>query len=131
MAECHIGEASKRLGLSPDTLRYYERIGLLPPVARNLSGLRVYDGKDFARLRFIQRAQKMNFTLAEISQLLKMRETKQARTEVRDLAHHKLLQIENRLKELRVLRKELRELVELCQGAKAGCPIIERFDHED
>ena len=81
MVAYRIGEISDRLDLSVDTLRYYEKISLLPRVARNVSGLRVYNNKDISRLQFIQRAQKMDFALSEISQLMRMREAPQkART---------------------------------------------------
>ncbi len=64
-----IGEVSQSTGLSADTLRYYERIGLLPRVVRASSGRRRYSDRDISRLQFIQRAQRMNFTLAEIADL--------------------------------------------------------------
>ena len=67
MKSYRIGELSSLLGLSADTLRHYEKIRLLPPVTGNASGLRLYDDKDVSRLHFIRRAQRMNFTLAEIA----------------------------------------------------------------
>lgn len=129
MASYQIGEVSERLGLSVDTLRYYEKIGLLPRVPRNASGLRAYNDKDISRLQFVQRAQKMNFTLAEIGQLLKMREGPQkARPKVRELARRKLEQIEMYLGDLKTLHKELQLLLSLCSSGTDGCPIIERID---
>jgi len=126
-----IGEVGRRLGLSADTLRYYERIGLLPRVHRTASGLRRYGEKDLSRLRFIQRAQKMGFSLAEIAQLLAMRDNPQgARESVRKLTAAKLAEVETRLAELTLLRNEMRLLLNLCRGAKAGCPIIETIDQE-
>ena len=131
MSAYRIGEISSMLGLSIDTLRYYEDIRLLPHVARNPSGLRVYNDKDVARLKFIRRAQTINFTLKEIGQLLKMREDPQhARNEVRELTRHKLSAIEERLDELNILRKELQLLVNLCEGSEDGCPIIEEINQE-
>ncbi len=62
-----IGEVTRRLNISADTLRYYEKIHLLPPIARNASGLRSYCDKDLSRLKFIKRAQRMGFSLEEIS----------------------------------------------------------------
>ena len=129
MAAYRIGEISDRLDLSVDTLRYYEKISLLPRVARNVSGLRAYNDKDVSRLEFIQRAQKMNFTLAEIGQLLKMREGSQkARTKARKLTQQKLAEIETCLTDLKALRDELRLLLSRCAISMDGCPIIEEID---
>ena len=121
-----IGDIGRLLNLSADTLRYYEKIGLLPRVGRNPSGIRRYGEKDLSRLRFIQRAQKMGFSLAEIAQLLALRDNPQgARASVRKLTAAKLEEVETRLGELTLLRNEMRLLLNLCQGAKGGCPIIE------
>jgi len=126
-----IGDITKLLGLSADTLRYYEKIRLLPKVSRTQSGIRQYDDKDISRLKFIQRAQKMNFSLAEIGDLLKMREDPQhARDDVRELTHRKLEEIEIHLKDLDTMRKELSLLINLCRGTEAGCPIIEELDSQ-
>ncbi len=123
-----IGEVSERLSLSQDTLRYYEKIGLLT-VARSASGVRRYEEQDIHRLRFIRRAQKMNFSLAEISALLKMREDPQhARDEVRRLAGDKLHEVEQRVRELTALQEELRSLLSRCQSSRCGCPIIEGME---
>lgn len=121
-----IGDVGRALGLSTDTLRYYEKIGLLPRVSRNASGIRGYGEKDLSRLRFIRRAQKMGFSLAEIAQLLAMRDNPQgARESVRKLTAAKLDEVEARLGELTLLRNEMRLLLNLCRGATAGCPIID------
>lgn len=132
MTDFRIGDISERLGLSADTLRYYEKIGLLPKVNRTAAGIRVYSNKDISRLKFIQRAQKMNFSLAEIKDLLQMREDPQhARTEVRELTHRKLTEIENHLQDLNTLRNELTLLVNLCTASEDGCPIIEGIEDSE
>lgn len=132
MNRYRIGDVTKKIGLSADTLRYYEKIKLLPRVSRNESGTRQYDDKDISRLKFIQRAQKMNFSLAEISDLLNMRENPQeARDEVRQLTAEKLLDVDEHLQSLSTLRNELQLLLNLCRGAEDGCPIIEGLDEED
>jgi len=129
MSVYRIGDVTKRIGLTADTLRYYEKIKLLPRVSRNASGIREYDDKDISRLKFIQRAQKMNFSLAEISDLLKMRENPQkVRDDVRQLTANKLIEVDEHLKTLTTLRDELQLLLNLCQGSEAGCPIIEGLD---
>jgi len=126
MNNCTIGEVARLLAMSVDTLRYYEKINLLPKVSRTASGIRCYRDKDISRLKFIKRAQQMNFTLAEIGDLLKMRENPQrARTEIRQLTTNKLKEVELRLTELDILRRELALLVNLCSASEEGCPIIE------
>ncbi|WJW76434.1 heavy metal-responsive transcriptional regulator [Thiohalobacter sp. IOR34] len=124
-----IGDVVHLTGLSADTLRYYEKIKLLPPVNRSASGIRFYDARDLSRLRFIQRAKSMNFSLDEIARLLEMRENPQhARDDVRELTHRKLREIEVHMEELQTLRNELTLLVNLCRGTNEGCPIIENLD---
>ncbi len=127
-----IGEVARLLEMSVDTLRYYEKIGLLPKVSRAGSGIRCYRDKDISRLKFIKRAQQMNFTLAEIGDLLKMREDPQhARAEVRQLTANKLKEVEVRLTELDTLRRELTLLVNLCSASEDGCPIIDRIEKDE
>jgi len=129
MSQYRIGEIAAKLGLSADTLRYYEKIGLLPRVARQGSGVRLYNDKDLSRLRFIQRAQKMDFTLAEIGTLLRMRDAPQsARKAVRDLTARKLSEVEGHLSELKTLRDELKLLLNLCAGSRKDCGILKEME---
>lgn len=131
MSNFRIGDVTRQLGLSADTLRYYEKIKLLPKVARTESGIRIYDDKDISRLKFIQRAQRMNFSLAEIADLLSMRSDPQhARDEVRQLTADKLHDIEAQLDDLKTLRNELTLLLNLCRGSEDGCPIIEGISED-
>lgn len=124
-----IGDVTRLTGLSADTLRYYEKIKLLPRINRSASGIRVYTERDLSLLNFIRRAQKMNFSLAEIANLLKMRQNPQrARKSVRELTAMKLTEIEARLKDITILRDELQLLLNLCQASEKGCPIIESID---
>ena len=128
---CRIGDVTRLLGMSADTLRYYEKIKLLPPVNRTASGIRSYSERDISRLKFVQRAQKMNFSLAEIKDLLQMREDPQhARDGVRALTQKKLTEVESHLADLQFLRNELQLLINLCQGSTNGCPIIEELEDE-
>ena len=124
-----IREASERTGLSADTLRYYERIGLLSRVARNPGGQRRYGNADIARLGFVKRAQAMDFSLDEIGQLLALRDQDgDVRADVRALTEVKLIQIEQRIETLTQLRDELHELVDACHHSESGCPIIAHMD---
>jgi Cu(I)-responsive transcriptional regulator len=124
-----IGDVASMTGASVDTLRYYEKIGLLKNIFRNESGVRLYSDRDISQLNFIKRAQRMNFSLDEIRDLLDMRNDPQrACNEVRELTAHKLAEVESNLKELTNLRNELELLLNLCRAAEQGCPIIDEFD---
>lgn len=125
-----IRQATRETGLSHDTLRYYERIGLLGPVARNSGGQRRYNGADIARLRFVKRAQAMDFSLEEIGQLLSLREHQgDVRADVRDMAEKKLAAIKHRIESLNRLHDELSELICACRSSTDDCPIIAHMDN--
>lgn len=126
MSGYRIGDAAAQAGMSPDTLRYYERIGLMRRVLRDGGGRRYYTEAELERLRFISRAQAMDFTLAEIGQLLELRDhPATARAEARRLAHNKLEAVTRRVRTLHHLRDELRLLLNLCAGSEGQCPILE------
>lgn len=125
-----IGEVIKLLQISADTLRYYEKIHLLPTIARNSGGLRLYSKQDLSRIRFIKRAQYMGFSLAEIAKLLSFRENPQhAKPEIKKLAADKLQAINLHIDSLQVLKNELTLLVNLCGASADGCPIIEELNN--
>lgn len=124
-----IGEVVSELGVSADTLRYYEKIGLTPNIQRNNAGVRCYSDKDIVRLRFVRRAQKIGFSLEEISNLLGFRANPQkAKPLVRELAKQKLVDLEQHLAEITILRDELHQLVDLCAATIDGCPILDSFE---
>lgn len=126
-----IGQIAEKTDLSVDTLRYYERVGLLCNIVRNPGGQRRYNEQDLARLRFIRRAQAMNFSLEEIGELLQLRDSpNDVRTQVRELTEEKLSIISKRIEELSQLRDELTGLVEQCRASKGCCPIIEHMAGE-
>lgn len=129
MLELSIGEAARQTGLSGDTLRYYEKIGLMPRIARDNGGRRRYEAHDLARLCFIRRAQRCNFSLDEIRQLLEFKDCRDAaRPEVARLTEQKLREIRHRMADLDRLQQELGQLLQLCQGSDRGCPIIDHFE---
>jgi len=124
-----IGDLKKLLGMSGDTLRYYEKIGLLRQINRTSAGVRYYTKENVSRLRFIQRAKSMNFTLNEIQHLLTFRDDPQgSREDVRTLTRSKLQAIEAKAAELDTLRKELTLMLNLCGCTDEGCPIIEGLE---
>ena len=124
-----IGEATEALDISADTLRYYERIKLLPKVGRSTGGVRHYSESDLSRIRYIQQSQKMGFSLNEISELLRFRESPAAaRPQVRALAVAKLQKIEDHLRELKALRQEFKALIAQCTESEGQCPIINHLE---
>ena len=126
-----IGDVTRQLNISADALRYYEKIHLLLPISRDTSGLRNYSEKDVSRLKFIQRAQRMGFSLEDIGRLLEFREAPQeAKPDVRRLAGEKLAYVEEQLRELKILRDELTLLINLCATSEDGCPIIEGLEDD-
>jgi len=129
MTVYRIGKVTQILDISTDTLRYYEKIKLLPNVSRSSSGIREYTDKDISLLKFIRRAQKMNFSLSEIGDLIHTRSDPQhARDEVRLLTAQKLKDINASIDELTILRNELQLLLNLCFGSDENCPIIDSMD---
>ncbi len=117
-------------GVSIETVRYYQRRGLLHEPTRPLGGVRRYATTDVEQLRFIERAQAMRFTLEEIGSLLRLR-ARNACNATRALAVSKLRLVDTSICELQKLREELAHLVAACD-ANAGdsrCPVIERLTH--
>lgn len=108
-----------------ETIRYYQRLGLVGEPPRPLRGVRHYDGKTVARLRFIKRAQQLGFTLDEVRNLLALEDGQSCR-ETRALAERKLGVIEQRLAGLGRMRKLLKALIAECDSGKRprACPII-------
>lgn len=123
-----IGQLAQHAGVAIDTVRYYERQGLLPQPQRRASGYRQYGQQDISRLRFIRRAKDLGFSLQEIHDLLRLSGNQDAdRAEVRTLAQQRLTDIERKLRELEAMRATLANLVGHCSGhgPLEGCPIIE------
>jgi MerR family mercuric resistance operon transcriptional regulator len=122
-----IGELSGRTGCNIETIRYYERIGLLPRPPRSASRYRLYEGADVNRLTFVRRARELGFTLDEVRALLALSSDRgeEACSEVRRLAHTHLADIRARIADLRSMERVLSEAVRGCDaGERPGCPLI-------
>jgi len=122
-----IGTLAKRAGVGVQTVRYYERLGILPKAARSKAGYRRYNDEAVARLRFVRYAAQLGFTLNETKELLALRAHKGAPCgAVRARAEQKLAIIEAKLNELRELRKAVAQLVRKCSGDTAveHCSIL-------
>jgi len=115
-------------GVHVETIRYYQRLKLVPEPLRPLGGIRRYIEADADRLRFIKRAQAMGFTLAEIARLLNLQRRRSCRA-TRELAAAKLSLVDIRIRELRHLRKELAGLIADCDAnaENGACPVIQRL----
>ena len=126
-----IGDVAARAGVNTQTLRYYERRGILGEPKRSASGYREYPTDTVRLIRFIKRAQELGFTLDEIEELIALRQTTQKRrAKVRDLAAAKMRDIDEKLARLQAMRSALSTLVEDCAcGAETfTCPILEALD---
>lgn len=122
------GKLAKAVGINTETLRYYERRGLLPEPPRRDSGYRVYPPESIERLRFIKSAQELGFTLEEIDQLLSLRVDETATAgDVRRQAQEKVAQIDAKIATLQQMRDALAHLVHQChgEGPTAECPILD------
>ena len=125
MSELTIGSLADEAGVNVETIRYYQRRGLMPEPDKPAQGYRRYDATTVKRVRFIKRAQALGFTLEEIGGLLKLDEA-HACAETRELASHKLQTIETTLADLVAMRKALTALLCQCDAGamKGNCPII-------
>lgn len=121
-----IGKAAGAANLSIDTVRFYERSGLLKPAPRSAGGYRLYRPQDIDRLRFIHRAKALGFALEEIAQLLALNDGTGRRRDVKTVAARRLAELDRKLAELTRIRHALAHLVNACNadGPLAGCPII-------
>lgn len=127
-----IGTLAKRAGVSIDTVRYYEKSGLLAPQARLASGYRRYSDPQVARLRFIRRAQELGFSLADIRELLGISAQRDV-ARIKRSAERKLAEVDKRIAALQRVRNGLSGLIEQCpgHGRAAECPILKALGEEN
>jgi len=127
-----IGTLAKRAGVGIDTVRYYERAGLLAPSRRLASGYRRYTALELSRLRFIRRAQALGFTLSEVRDLLAL-SAKRDVARVKRSAQSKLEDVDRKIAALQKIREGLATHVAACpgHGRAADCPILRALGGED
>lgn len=126
-----IGEVAASADVNIQTLRYYERRGLLPTPKRNAGGQREYPAETVRLIRFINRAQELGFTLAEVEELLRLRAFRgRSRSNVQQLAAAKVADIDEKVRHLGQIRKALHVLLASCKCASVEleCPILEALD---
>ena len=119
-----VAELAAAVGVSPDTVRYYERAGLLPPPDRTAAGYRSYDAGAVDRLRFIQGAQRLGLHLADIRDLLTVRDTGTCPCEpAEDLLRRRLAEVDAQIARLVTLRAEMAAMVDALPAADCPPPI--------
>ena len=122
-----IGQVAREAGLGVETVRFYEREGLLEQPARRPSGYRQFEPEAVDRLRFIKQAQRLGFTLREVKELLALKlDPLATRSEVRERAVAKVADIDQRIAELKRMKKALAPLIKACdgRGSLEGRPIL-------
>ncbi|MCB8882917.1 helix-turn-helix domain-containing protein [Acidisoma cellulosilytica] len=127
MADFSIGELAKRTLTKVETIRYYERIGLLPEPARTEGNYRSYDRAQLGRLSFIRRARDLGFSIDQVRELLDLADQRDRSCEAVDvIARQHLAEVERKIADLTALRVELSDVLGGCQrGTVADCRIIE------
>lgn len=132
--ELRIGEVAKRAGVSVDTLRYYEKMRLLPRPARSSGGFRLFSSEHVEQVLFIKQAQELGFSLEEIRGLLATGGAEECR-KVRDLLERKLSELDDRLKAMKSFRRVLTRHLAECEtelqrhGDSACCPVVAGVKH--
>ncbi len=123
----NIGKAAKLSNLTVKTVRYYADIGLVSPVKNNNTGYRDFSEDDVARLQFVSKARKFNFSIQECEELLSLYSDKdRSSREVKSLTLEKISEIDAKLFELKELRQQLSFLANNCQGNdRPDCPILD------
>ena len=125
------GEVARRAGVGGETVRFYEREGLLDEPHRTRSGYRQYDAAALARLKFIRRAKELGFSLREIRDLLALRLDHGADcTDVQERAERRLAEVRARIRDLRRMEAQLKELTAACAAnrRKMECPLLDTLD---
>jgi MerR family mercuric resistance operon transcriptional regulator len=120
-----IGEAARRSGVAVETIRYYERAGVVPGPQRSESGRRVYDATGIARLRLIKRCRDLGFSLADARALQALSENSDAPCgDVKEIAEGHLAEVGRKIRALRDLQAALAELVRECAVGNTACPAL-------
>ena len=123
----NIGKASKLSGLTVKTVRYYSDIGIINPKINTSTGYRSFSERDLAKLQFISKARKFDFSLDDCRELIALYEnTERSSKEVKSLTLLKIAEIDTKLSELNMLRKQLSTLASACKGDdRPDCPILD------
>lgn len=128
-----IGKVAALADVSADTLRYYEKEGLIAPISRTAASYRLYNDEALRRIRFIKHAQHCGFALSDVKELLTLKNTENACCgDVRSLAIEKKLRVEHKLKALQAMSRALDDLIQSCEGGEQAtddCPILAALEN--
>ncbi|QID17218.1 MerR family transcriptional regulator [Nitrogeniibacter mangrovi] len=132
MQEMTISQLARAADVGVETVRYYQRRGLLPTPQLPNGGIRRYDSDTLSRLRFVRRAQALGFSLDEVAELLDLDEHED-RDQARRIASEKLRRIDDQIRQLNAMKQALSELVSCCADGNAAqpCPILHALAHPD
>jgi Hg(II)-responsive transcriptional regulator len=130
-----IGEVAAYAGVNVQTIRFYERRGMLPMPARLASGYRIYPANIVKLIQFIKQSQELGYTLDEIKQLLLVRSNRNKGNAqgVRSLAEAKIKSIEARINRLKRMRRELKRILQKCRCGDetlTNCPVLETLEYD-
>ena len=134
MNSLRTGELARQADVNVETLRFYERKGLLPEPPRRTSGYREYPPDTVQRIRFIQRAKELGFTLREVKGLLELRvDPETTCAQVRRQAAEKIADVHQKIADLKTIEQALSKLMKSCSGhgPASDCPILEHLDKKE
>ena len=129
-----ISQVAKRGGVNIQTVRYYERQGLLAPTSRTEAAYRIFSAESVRRIRFIKRAQELGFSLKEIKDLLSLRiDAHTTQADIRKRTQAKIADVEQKILHLQAIHASLLRMAEDCSGCGSlkDCPILESLDKEE
>jgi MerR family transcriptional regulator, copper efflux regulator len=128
------GELAKLTGVGIETVRFYEQKSLIPKPRRSSSGYRIYSGDHLKRVRFIQQAKELGFSLKEVKELLSLRVNPETQcSDVKRVALDKISDVEKKIKDLEEIKRALQKLAQACRGKgpTSDCPILEALDAKE
>ena len=137
MVAVHIGKAANVAGVSVDTIRFYQRLGLIKSAGRSAGGYRLFDGEQIRDLTFVRHAQELGFSLTEVKELLPLRQKHHVCSEVQSMLNHKLGAVREKINSLSRLEAELAEAFRSCNRElrlkreikhEDCCPLLTKLD---
>src|SRR5437870_10818143 len=133
----HIGKAAKLAGVSVDTVRFYQKLGLIKSASRSAGGYRLFDNEQIRELKFVRHAQELGFSLTEVKELLALRQKHHACSDVQSMLKRKLADVHEKIKSLERLEAELAGALRNCsrglrvkreRAHENGCPLLTKRD---